>query len=55
MDKVKYNIHHQAVSECPGCGSIIVEDLGEFPEADGIEIECPNCGCEYVLEGKEDL
>ena len=55
MKKVKYGIHHQAAVDCPECGLTSVEDLGEFDDADGIEIDCPNPDCEttFELEGKE--
>ncbi len=54
MDKVKYKIHHQAVFDCSKCDNMIIVDLGEFDDADGIEIECGNCGIEFELEGVDD-
>lgn len=54
MEKVKYNIHHQVVADCPKCGEMCIEDLGEFDDADGMEMECPHCGTDFELEGKAD-
>ena len=53
MDKVVYYIHHQAVADCPKCGQMHVEDLGEDSFAEGIEIECI-CGHEFELTEGED-
>ncbi len=46
--KVKCNIHHQAIVDCPKCKEIYIEDLGEDDFAEGIEIDCP-CGCKFEL------
>ena len=48
-NKIKYGIHHQAVFDCPDCGEIIVEDLGEDDMGDGIQGICPQCRAEYEL------
>ena len=52
MEQVQYGIHHQAVIDCPKCKTTIVEDLGEFDNADDTEVECPQCGHEFELQGK---
>ncbi len=51
MEKVKYGIHHQAVADCPQCGTTCVEDLGEDDIVDEVEMQCPACDCEFELEG----
>ncbi|MCK5016321.1 MAG: hypothetical protein KAS32_04540 [Candidatus Peribacteraceae bacterium] len=48
MKEVMYNIHHQAVCDCPECGEMHITDLGEMPEGDGVKIKC-RCGCEFEL------
>lgn len=53
MEKVTYSIHHQVVVDCPKCGEMTIEDLGEFDDADGMEITC-QCGCEFELEGVKE-
>lgn len=47
--KITWHLHHQAVFDCPKCNEMIVEDLGEFPEAKGDEVTCGACGCEFEL------
>ena len=54
MEKVKYEICHQVVADCPKCQRVIIEDLGEFDDADGMEMECPGCGAKFELEGKQE-
>ncbi len=51
--KVSFSIHHQAVCECPKCGEIHIEDLGENDFADDIEMDC-DCGCEFKLDSDID-
>lgn len=50
--KMNYAIHHQAVGDCPKCGELIIEDLGECPEGDGVETTCHACNqdIEFVDE-----
>lgn len=50
MDKVNYSIHHQAVAFCPKCQEMFITDLGESPEADGIEVDCSDCGITFELK-----
>lgn len=45
-----YIHHHQVVFDCPSCGHTIVDDLGEYPDATGLEYDCPECECEIELE-----
>jgi len=49
LKKVNWFLHHQAVVDCPKCKAMIVEDLGEFPDATGIIIECPQCRYEFEI------
>ena len=49
IKKVGYHIHHQAVFDCPDCEAMIVEDLGEFDEGEGMIIKCSECGYEFEL------
>lgn len=48
IKKVAWAIHHQAVVDCPECGNMHVEDLGEDDFGSGLEIEC-SCGCTFEL------
>lgn len=53
MKTAEYGIHHQIVVDCPKCGEMIIEDLGEMDTAGpGDEMECPDCGCEFELGEK---
>lgn len=52
MKKVDYNIHHQVVADCPECDEMNIEDLGEFDDADSMEMTCVKCGCKFELEGE---
>ena len=54
MDRVTYGIYHQAVANCPKCGEMDVTDLGEFDDADGVEITCANCGQEFELNNEDN-
>ena len=54
MRKVNYSIHHQAMADCPDCEEMVVVDLGEFGDADGIEMKCSECDCEFELEGANE-
>jgi len=48
----KYLIHHQSVCDCPECGEVVVEDLGECDFADDDEVRCPACGAEFILSNE---
>lgn len=51
MEKEKVNgyLHHQVVWDCPECHAMNVEDLGELPSFDCMEVECSECGNEFEL------
>jgi hypothetical protein len=50
--KIVGHIHHQVVADCPVCNNTIIEDLGELPNFEGMEVTCPSCGKTFELESE---
>ncbi len=53
MEKVGYRIHHQAIADCPKCGELVVEDLGEDDNAEDMSVRCPRCEHKFELSEEE--
>lgn len=49
MTKVGYHVHHQAIADCPECEELVVEDLGEDDNAEGMTMQCPCCEHKFEL------
>lgn len=49
LPKVIGTLHYQVVADCPKCGEMTIEDLGEFPSFDGSIMTCSACGEDFEL------
>jgi uncharacterized Zn-finger protein len=55
MKKVKWYIHHQLSCDCPYCGSVYLEYLGETAFAEeGEEKKCSICDKTFKLGEKAE-